>query len=316
MIPRSDWTITPDIVLGTLVVAALYAAGLWKQRGRGRPAARWRHASFFSGLAALFLALESPLDAWAEHSFFMHQLQHLLLQTVGPMLLMLAAPQALLVAGIPAALRRAALGPILTSPVRDVFGFLARPWIAALLLVTSLYVWHWPPYHDLALLNEGVHYLMHITMLAAGLLFFSCVFDPRPAPLGAGYGTRINILSAVMTANMLLGTGLALKETALYTAYEQFGRLWDMTALGDERLGGLIMWIPGSAACVPAFIVVLRMWNSQEVRAESRRGLVPGSPRGAVRAANLWVALWVTLAALAVFTMTLGIGVIATRPRP
>jgi putative membrane protein len=310
------WNITPEIFIGTVIVAAIYGAGLWKQRRKQHAAASWPHVAFFSGLAAVFLALQSPLDALADRSFFLHQLQHLLLQTVGPMLLMLAAPQALLAAGLPAALRRRVLAPILaTSPLRNVFGFLAHPWIAALLLVASLYAWHWPPYHDLAVLDDAVHYLMHFTMLAAGLVFFFAIFDPRPPPLGARYGTRINILWAAMTANVLLGASLALKDAALYSAYEQAGRLWDMGALEDEQLGALIMWIPGSVACVPAFFVLLRTWGSQEARIEARRAR--GIPSGiATTAANYRVALWLALAAFLGFAGTLGIGLIATGPRP
>lgn len=316
-LPWTAWNIAPDILAGTLLVAALYGAGLWRQRGKERAVPRWRHAAFFSGLAAVFLALQSPLDALADRSFFMHQLQHLLLQTVGPMLLMLAAPQAILVAGVPAALRRGVLGPILASrPLRQAFGCLARPWIAALLLVASLYAWHWPPYHDLAVLDDTVHYFMHFSMLAAGLLFFFAVFDPRPAPLGARYGTRINILWAAMTANVLLGAGLALKDTALYSAYEQIGRLWEMGALEDEQLGALIMWIPGSVACVPAFMVLLRMWSSQEARLEGRRRRGISPPTAAARAANYRVALWLALAAFAGFAGTFGVGLIAVSPRP
>jgi putative membrane protein len=309
------WNITPEIFIGTVIVAAIYGAGLWKQRRKQHAAASWPHVAFFSGLAAVFLALQSPLDALADRSFFMHQLQHLLLQTAGPMLLMLAAPQAILVAGVPAALRRGVLGPILASrPVRGAFGFLARPWIAALLLVASLYAWHWPPYHDLAVLDDTVHYFMHFSMLAAGLFFFFAVFDPRPAPLGARYGTRINILWAAMTANVILGASLALKDTALYAAYEQIGRLWELSALEDEQLGALIMWIPGSAACVPAFMVLLRMWSSQEARLEERRRRGIPASVVAVRTANYRVALWLALAAFAGFAGTLGIGFITTSP--
>jgi putative membrane protein len=316
-LPWTAWNITPDILAGILLVAALYGAGLWRPRVRERATPRWRRAAFFSGLAAVFVALQSPLDTLADHSFFMHQLQHLLLQTVAPMLLMLAAPQAIFVAGVPAALRRGVLGPILASrPVRGAFGFLALPWIAALLLVASLYAWHWPPYHDLAVLDDAVHYLMHFTMLAAGLLFFSVIFDPRPAPLGARYGTRINILWAAMTANVLLGASLALKDSALYAAYDQIGRLWEMGALEDERLGALIMWIPGNVVCVPAFFVLLRMWGSQEARIEARRARGIPSSGVAATATNYRVALWLALAAFLGFAGTLGIGLIVTGPRP
>src|SRR5581483_7959588 len=151
------------------------------------------------------------------------------------------------------------------------------------------------PYHDLALRDEPVHYLMHVTMLAAGLLFFACILDPRPPPLGARYGTRINALWAAMTACMLLGAGLALKNTSLYPAYDDLGRLFDLTALGDERLGGLIMWIPGSAAWLPAFLVLLRRWDTQELRIHDRRarGIAPAG--AATAAANVRVGLMIGL---------------------
>lgn len=307
------WSFAPDILAGIALAAALYGAGLWQQRAKERAVPRWRHAAYFTGLVALFLALQSPLDALADRSFFMHQLQHLLLQTLAPMLLMLAAPQAILVAGTPPALRRALLGPILASrPVRVVFGFLTRPWIAAFLLVASLYAWHWPPYHDLAVRDEAVHYLMHFTMLAAGLVFFACVFDPRPAPLGARYGVRIGILSAAMTANVILGAALALKEAPLYAAYGEVARLWQMGALEDEQLGALIMWIPGSAAWVPAFFVLLRMWGAQEARIEARRRRGISSPAVAASAGNFRVALWLGLGAFAGFTGTLAIALMVT----
>lgn len=307
------WNVTPDILAGALLVAVLYTAGLRRQRGKERAASRWRRWAFFTGLGAVFLALQSPLDALADRSFFMHQLQHLLLQTLGPMLLMLAAPQAVLAAGVPATLRRSVLAPVMASRVvRQIFGFLTHPWIAALLFAASLYVWHWSPYHDLAVLDDAVHYLMHFSMLAAGLLFFSVVFDPRPAPLGALYGTRINILWATMTANVLLGAALSLKDGALYSAYDQIGRLWEMEALVDEQLGGLIMWIPGSALCVPAFFALLRMWNIQEARVEAWRGR--GISSTVVSTANYRVALWLALAAFVGFAGTLGIGVMVTGP--
>lgn len=306
-----EWTLTPDILIGLLLLATFYALGLWRQRGRDTAAASWKHVSFFSALVTWFIALQSPLDALAEHAFSLHQVQHLLLQTVAPMLFMLATPQRLLAAGMPAFLRRHVLGPILSSRVvRSLFGFLAQPWIAAVLLVATMYAWHWPPYHNRALLDDGVHYWMHTTMLAAGLLFYACVFDPRPPPLGARYGVRMNVLWFTMTAAMLLGAGLFIKDTALYPAYDQVGRLWGLSAIADERLGGLIMWIPGGAACTPAFLVLLHTWNSREAQmhARRRRGITLAAD---MRTPNPRVALWLVVAAFIGFASTLGVGLIA-----
>ena len=306
-----SWSLPPDIVIGLTTAGGLYLAGLWRHRRRETAASYSKHLSFFAGLAALFIALASPLDALADRLFFMHQVQHLLLQTLGPMLLMLASPQALLVAGMPALLQRRFLAPLLSSRgVGALFGLVTQPSIATLLLVGSLYVWQWPPYHDISVLNNGVHYFMHITMLAAGLLFYSAVFDPRPAPLGPSYGTRVGMLVFAMTANTLLGAGLALKETVLYSAYDQTGRMWGFDALADETLGGLIMWIPGSAACVPAFLALLRIWSAREIQLEARRkrGI---APKMAARTGNHSVAYWLALGAVVAFAGTISVGVVA-----
>ncbi|MCL6646109.1 MAG: cytochrome c oxidase assembly protein [Dehalococcoidia bacterium] len=309
-VPWTAWNFSPEILAGTLLLGALYVRGLARERHMAGPA---RAAAFFCGLAAVLLSLASPLDALAERSFFVHQIQHLLLQIAAPLLLLLAAPQRILLSGVPPGLRRGVLARVLTSPsLRRVFGLLVRPWVAAFLLVATQYVWHWPPYHDLALLDDAVHYLMHVTMLAAGLVFFASVLDPRPPPIGAAYGTRWNALLFAMTAGMLLGAALALKETVLYAAYERFARPWGLEATSDERIGGLIMWIPGSILMVPVFLHLLRLWNAREGRLDERRrrGLPVGARAGPGR--NLGLALALGAIAIAVLATTFGVALLAT----
>ena len=111
----AGWHFTPDIVLLTLLAVALYLAGLWRLRGRETFPSAWRSAGFLGGVMLVFLALESPLDALSEHLFFMHQIQHFLLHSAGPMLVMLAAPQGPLLAGSPPVLRHYVIGPVMAN---------------------------------------------------------------------------------------------------------------------------------------------------------------------------------------------------------
>ena len=99
----------------------------------------------------------------------------------------------------------------------------------------------------------------------------------RPTPLRLWYGARIGMLVTAMTANMLLDAALALKGSVLYSAYDQTGRLWGFEALADETLVGLIMWIPCSAVCVPACLVLLHRWGAREMQVDTRpkRGIAP-----------------------------------------
>jgi len=324
--PWTTWPFTPDIVVGTLIVGALYALGMAARAGRQNPLPWWRHASFFGGLLLVFLALQSPADVISEHVFAIHQIQHLLLHTAGPMFLMLAAPQILLTAGTPEALRRWVLVPIMESRIiRGVFRFLSHPAVATLLFTGSLYFWQIPHYHDLALLNKGVHYLMHATMLVAGLVFFWRVFDPRPAPLGARYGVRLAMLWITVVGNILIGAVLTLKNSVLYPAYDQLGRWFGFTALPDEQLGGIVLWIPGSMMCVLAILVVVALWGMHDTRADKRRqrGIGPAEPHldsldldlavaaSVAASRNRALALRLGMIALAVFAALIGIVVLS-----
>jgi len=323
--PASAWQFTPDILLLTLFFTALYVAGLRRLRARNSFPSPWRSASFLAGMALVFLALQSPLDALSEHLFFVHQIQHFLLHAAGPMLVMLAAPQGVLLAGSPPALRHYLIGPIMANrSLRAVFRVVSRPIGATVLFVGSLYLWQWPPYHDLAVRDEAVHYAMHVSMLVAGLVFFWCVFDARPAPLGARYGARVTMLWVAVVGNILLGAVTTLKPTALYTAYDEFGRLWGFGALPDEQLGGLIIWIPSSMMCLVALFVVIRSWSAHETKIAPRLERNLGRPGAAAPAAwdrmphgrarlaarNRALGLKLAMIALAVFAGILALGTV------
>lgn len=300
----SAWHITPDIVIPTALVAAIYVAGVIHRRTGRKATPWWRQAMFFAGLGAVFLALQSPIDSIAERLFFVHQIQHLMLRMLGPMLLALSWPQGLLTAGLPTAVKGILLAPTVRNPaLRQTFVFLAHPVVTTLLFILALYFWEIPRYHDLALLNESVHYLMHVTMLLAGLLFWWRVFDRRaPAsgidlddderwwrpfarrrnPHGLGYGVRLMMLLIVILSNILLGSYTTLKTTVLYGAYDVLGRLYDYSPLTDEQIGGIIIWIPSSMMCLIAILIVIHLWGRHETRMDAWRVAQPSSNAAAL----------------------------------
>lgn len=287
----SAWLLTPDIVLATAVMAALYIVGMVRRRASRVPVPWWRHLLFFSGLAAVFLALQSSIDPIAERLFLVHQIQHLLLRMIGPMLLALSWPQGILSAGLPSSSHRGILAPVMTNNfVRRLFRFLARPAVATGLFIGTLYVWQIPRYHDFALLNEPVHYAMHATMLLSGILFWWRIFDRRPpasavqleeeegpqrhsrkgrsVSRGLRYGIRLMMLWLVILSNILIGAYTALKTTVLYSAYDLAGRLFGFSALADEEIGGIILWIPSSMMCLVAVLIVIHLWGLHETKME------------------------------------------------
>ncbi len=336
----SSWALTPEVVIPTLLVAAVYAAGVARRRGAATTGQWERHGLFFAGVAAVFLSLASPVDPMAERLFWVHQIQHLLLRMLGPMLITLAWPAGLLTAGLPRAVRQTVLAPTVSNPgVRGLFGFLSHPVTATALFIAALYVWQIPALHDLALENEGVHDTMHLTMLAAGLLFWQRIFDRRPGPSpldmtdglhGLGYGARLMMLWVVALSNIVLGSFTTLKTVALYAAYGTGLRPGGITPLQDEQAGGFIIWMPSSMMCLIAILVIIHWWGVQEGRLEQRRraAMTSGSNAAALlwpttaaalieqaRPRNRRLALGVGAFALTVFFTAIFVGVMATQPR-
>jgi putative membrane protein len=134
-----------------------------------------------------------------------------------------------------------------------------------------------------ALLDDTIHYIMHVTMLVAGLLFWWLILDRRPPPQGLRYGVRLMMLWLAILSNIVLGGYTTLKHAVLYTAYDVHGRLYGMPAGTDEHIGGIIIWIPSSMMCLIAILLVIHMWGRQEALLDERRrtglpGLRGGGP--------------------------------------
>lgn len=319
-----DWQFEPDIVIATLLVATVYGAGMLRRRAFAGNVRRWRHAAFFGGVAAVFLSLESPIDAMSDHLFWMHQIQHMLLRMIGPMLIALSMPQAMLISGLPRALRRGALAPFVGSgALRALFSWLSDAAVVTLLFIAALYVWQYPPFHNAAILDDGIHYSMHVTMLAAGLFFWWRIFDARPAPMGLSYGRRLMMLWIVTLSQIGLGAYTTLKSEILYPAYDVVGRLFGMKPLTDELLGGFIIWVPSSMMCLLAAILVIHMWGVHETQTEEKRLALPAGQAAALaypttgaellaqaRPKNRILAVGVAAFAISVFGMVIFVGVL------
>jgi putative membrane protein len=318
-----DWEFEPDIVIATLIACAIYCAGM-ARRPASEPLRLWRHGAFFAGVAAIFLSLESPIDAMADHLFWIHQIQHMLLRMIGPMLIALSAPQAILIAGLPAPVRRGGLAPFMGSSVlQAVFSFLTNAAVVTVLFIAALYVWQYPPFHNAAILNDGIHYTMHFTMFAAGLLFWWRIFDMRPPPAGLGYGTRLMMLWIVTLTQILLGAFTTLKSDLLYPAYDTVGRLFHINPFTDELIGGFIIWVPSSMMCLLAAILVIHFWGVYETRADEKREAWSASNAAALRypttsaelvaqarPKNRMLAIGVVAFAISVFGMVIFVGVL------
>ena len=71
---------------------------------------------------------------------------------------------------------------------------------------------------------------------------------------------------AAVPPNMALGAALAFSQQPIYTYYSDMPRLWGITVLDDQRISGIIMWIPGSMMYFMAALVFIFLILSGEGR--------------------------------------------------
>jgi putative membrane protein len=243
-----------DVLLGVTLMGLAYAWA-WA-RHRGRPSGP-RFACFYGALLSLVVTLNGPLHDLADaYLFSAHMVQHLVLTLLFPPLLLLGTPtwmaDALLA---PLARRRAG---------RWLVRRLTRPVPALGLYSATLVLWHLPAAYDMALREHGWHIVQHLTLMASAVLAWWPVLSPSTVAPPVPYGAQILYLFAFgmpMTVVAAMVTGA---ETLLYTAYAEAPRVIDLTPFADQRLGGVIMWVPAGLIPLLAFTAVFFRWAAAE----------------------------------------------------
>lgn len=277
----SAWSLDVVPTLGVLVGAVVYAAA-WRRipvrrSGAGRLVPRSRAVCFAGGLAALVVAVDGPPDAFAESSFSMHMVQHLLLQMVAAPLLLLGGPIFLLLrADLPWFRRRVLVRVLRCRPVR----VLTHPVTALALFIVVLVGTHLTGIYELALQRESVHEIEHLAYLLTALLFWWPAIGVDPAPNLISHPGRVLYLMISMPVPAFLGVAIANAGTVLYPTYAH-ATPWGTSALADQQAAGTLMWVAGTFTTVPALGTVVMRWLDEESRRGSRRDrTVPAVSRG------------------------------------
>ncbi len=269
------WSADPQVILGLALAGAVYGAGLRELARRGKlwRVVRRRHAASFAlGLLALAVALLSPLDTYDTRLFSVHMVQHLVLIELAPPLLLLGKPIPVLLVGLPRGLVHGVARAHRRTPwLHQLTRWLTSPAVAWPLFVGDLLFWHAPALYQATLTHIGVHLLEHICFLGTGLLFWWVVIEPQPGRPRAHLGVRLLHSVAAMLPMNLLGAVYTFSGTLWYPFYATQAPLWGWAPLDDQRLGGIIMWLPGSLFFMAAGSILFFMMLSVDERADSGR---------------------------------------------
>ncbi len=218
------WEFSPAIwaLCGLAVLLYVWMPGARRDR---------RALAWVVGVVVVLLALESPVDVVGERFLFsVHMGQHLLLAMVAPPLLTRGLPDA-------------TVDWLLRSPAAPVIRGLVQPVLAVTVYFMILILWHLPGPLDYSLGNPAVYLLQHFTFLAIGLCFWWAIVIHREGEswnLGA-IGEVVYLTCGALPA-VVVGLTLGLLPTAIYGVYAHRSALLGVSAVGDQHLGGLMMF--------------------------------------------------------------------------
>jgi putative membrane protein len=261
-----DWS--PPIFLTTAIVltAIVYTRG-WFAIRKTRPHLfpDWRLATFLLGLATIWLSIASPLDGFADALLSAHMIEHLLLMSFVPPLLLLGYPAVPLLRGLPRPFTIHVLGPLLRAKgLRRLGHILTTPTVAWLAMNLIFLGWHVPSAYDFALEHEHWHEFEHICFLASSILFWWPLI--RPWPTSARYPGWFLLPYLVLAdiVNTALSAFLAFCDRPVYSYYLHQPNPFHIAPLNDQVIGAVIMWVIGSLVfLVPAVFITVRLLQQE-----------------------------------------------------
>jgi len=211
----------------------------------------WRAASFFWGVSLVWAALGSPLVAYDHDLLTVHMIQHLLLMTFAPALILLGEPLLALWHGLPR-FANAVLGPLFRLPLVQRFAHrLSRPALCWTASALTLLGWHVPALFTLGMHSEAWHALEQASFLVAGFLFWMPVIQPWPsASTWAQWSTLLYLFLATLPCDILSGF-LVFSDRVAYPCYFAMPRHFGFSVLEDQQCAAALMW-----ACVTLVYLV------------------------------------------------------------
>ena len=254
--PWQRWDWHPSVVIGLALLGGLYV-----YLG-GLAAPRRRVTAFGASLVVLGVALNGPLHNLSDgYLFSAHMVQHLALTLVFPPLLLY---------GTPAWVVRPLLGPawVLRSARRA-----TRPLAAGALFSAPITLWHVPQFYESALEHHPLHIVQHLVFIATAVIMWWPILSPVPELPRANYPTQLMYLFALGLPMSLAGALITLSERVLYPFYAAAPRVWGLTPLADQQLGGLLMWVVGTIYLWVAASVVWFRWSAREESGDVERAV-------------------------------------------
>jgi putative membrane protein len=243
----SSWNLDPWLITGFALAALAY----WRGGVPGRGAVTSREqACFYAGWAIALLTLISPLCALSVALFSARVAQHMLLVLVAAPLVVIGRGQVMLQL------------PRWAHPHRAAKRVVGSGRLACAVFAMALWFWHAPGPYSQTFDSTLAYWAMHASLFAAAVMVWRAMLPRHARSLGAAL--MIALVTAVQMG--LLGALLTFARRPLYAEHWNTAMAWGLSALEDQQLGGLIMWVPGCTVFIGvAVAAVAKGWRAAGV---------------------------------------------------
>ncbi len=266
------WSFPPAPFFALTLTLTVYLRG-WRVIHRTRPhkLPPWRAACFIAGILSLWIALASPLDALDEYLLAAHMIQHFILMSIAPPLIVLGAPTVPFLRGLPQIFIRFPIGPLLRARwFHAVARFITHPVAAWLAMNIAYLAWHVPIMFELTFLSETIHEFEHLCFFFTSIAFWWVVLAPWPSQIRWPRWTMIPYLLSADIVNTVLSATLAFSGKVLYVSYIGAPRISSLSPLKDQIAAGAEMWVLNSIVfLVPAVALTVQLLTPKSLRTAS-----------------------------------------------
>jgi putative membrane protein len=235
-----------------ILVSFIYMRG-WRgvRKARVSNIPTWRAASFLFGGSLIWAALGSPLAAYDHDLLTAHMIQHLLLMTFAPALILLGEPLLALWQGLPR-FGQDMVGLLFQlSFVQRFARTVTRPALCWAVSALTLMAWHVPALFMLGMQSAVWHSVEQGSFLVAGLFFWWPVVQVWPSnATGPQWSILLYLFLATLPCDILSGF-LVFSDRVAYPVYFSMPRHSGLSVLEDQQCAAALMW-----TCVTLFYLV------------------------------------------------------------
>ncbi len=262
-------------VIEPIPIFLIGLAAVWYLRTRQRAQAshrrtlvsRGRAAALLAGLGLVLFTVFGPIAAYDGTFLMLHMVQHFILITIAPPLILLGAPMTLWLIASGKERRRRLIYPFLHSAPFRAF---THPLVGLFLFAAVPLLWYVTPAFEASLGNTPLHFVGYAIFLLAGIHYWWPIIGGNPTRWNLSYPIRLVYLLALVPIHAFLGLIFYEPDNVIYEQLAAIPRGWGPDALLDQQIAGAIMFLGGEALGLIAILVVAWQWSRHEERVGRR----------------------------------------------